>query len=120
MISAGGRLDFQTVDAFTPPRWPEQSGTIHLDFLVASAARVVEAGATRQTFQPNAEHCLVFTDPGGHPLFLTTLDEIGRPSGRAERASQYGARGESQAAPCWIGGPSGTEHRPSGSARACA
>jgi catechol-2,3-dioxygenase len=81
MISEGGRLDFQTVDTFTPPRWPEQSGTIHLDFLVddlvASAARVVEAGATRQTFQPNAEHCLVFTDPAGHPFCLTTLDEIG-------------------------------------------
>jgi predicted enzyme related to lactoylglutathione lyase len=81
MISAGGRIDFQTVETFTPPRWPEQSGTIHLDFLVddlvAAATRVAGAGATRHAFQPNAAHCLVFTDPVGHPFCLTTLDEIG-------------------------------------------
>jgi catechol-2,3-dioxygenase len=81
MISVGGRIDFQTVETFVPPRWPEQSGTIHLDFLVedleAAAVRVVRAGATRQSFQPNAAHCVVFADPVGHPFCLTTLDEIG-------------------------------------------
>ena len=28
-------------------------------------------------FQPDAEHCLVFADPAGHPLCLTTVDELG-------------------------------------------
>ena len=81
MVSPGGRIDFQTVADFTPPRWPEQSGSIHLDLLVddlvAAEARVVSAGATRHVFQPNAEHCLVFADPVGHPFCLTTLDELG-------------------------------------------
>lgn len=84
MVGPGGRIDFQTVDDFTtPPQWPDgaQSALIHLDFLVddlgATEARVVKAGATKQVFQSNAEHCLVFADPVGHAFCLTTLDEIG-------------------------------------------
>lgn len=84
MVGPGGRIDFQTVDDFTtPPQWPDgpQSALIHLDFLVddlaATEARVLKAGATKQDCQPNAEHCLVFADPVGHPFCLTTLDEIG-------------------------------------------
>ena len=54
---------------------------IHLDFLVddlaAAEARVLEAGARKYDFQPNAGHCLVFADPVGHPFCLTTLDETG-------------------------------------------
>ncbi len=38
---------------------------------------MLSAGATRFTFQPNAEHCLVFADPAGHPFCLTTVDELG-------------------------------------------
>ncbi|MBC7595272.1 MAG: VOC family protein [Kineosporiaceae bacterium] len=57
------------------------SALVHLDFLVddlaATEARVLKAGATKQAVQPNAEHCLVFADPVGHPFCLTTLDEIG-------------------------------------------
>ena len=82
MVGPGGRIDFQTVDRFVPPRWPEDSSALtHLDFLVddlvATEARVLAAGATKYDFQPNAEHCLVFADPVGHPFCLTTLDEIG-------------------------------------------
>lgn len=82
MIGPGGRIDFQTVDHFVPPPWPDASSAlIHLDFLVddlvATGARVLAAGATKFDFQPNAEHCLVFADPVGHPFCLTTLDEIG-------------------------------------------
>lgn len=84
MAGPGGRIDFQTVDDFTPPpQWPDgpQSALVHLDFLVddlaATEDRVLKAGATKQAFQPNAEHCLVFADPVGHPFCLTTLDELG-------------------------------------------
>ena len=75
----GGRIDFQTVADYTPPTWPGTS-QIHLDFLVddltATESRVLTAGATKHPFQPNAAHCLVFTDPAGHPFCLTTWDEI--------------------------------------------
>lgn len=77
----GGRIDFQTVPNHVAPRWPETPGLVHLDFLVenlgAAEARVVDAGARKYEFQPNAEHCLVFADPVGNPFCLTTLDEIG-------------------------------------------
>jgi hypothetical protein len=33
--------------------------------LAATEARVLAAGATRYQFQPNADHCLVFSDPAG-------------------------------------------------------
>jgi hypothetical protein len=39
--------------------------------------KVLQAGAVRFEFQPNAAHCLVFADPAGHPFCLTTLDELG-------------------------------------------
>ena len=38
--------------------------------------RVLRAGAVKLDFQPNAEHCLVFAGPAGHPFCLTTLDEL--------------------------------------------
>lgn len=79
----GGRIDFQTVEDFEAPSWPDAgpAAGVHLDFLVddlvATEARVLAAGATRFDHQPNAAHCLVFADPVGHPFCLTTLDEIG-------------------------------------------
>jgi hypothetical protein len=42
----------------------------------AGGAGVAAAGATRYDTQPNAEHCLVFADPAGHPFCLTTWDDI--------------------------------------------
>ncbi len=83
MSGPGGRIDFQTVEEFTAPQWPgpDSGALIHLDFLVddlaAAEARVRRAGATTFGEQPNAEHCLVFADPVGHPFCLTTIDEIG-------------------------------------------
>ena len=79
----GGRIDFQTVPDRTPPTWPGNTSPnrLHLDFLVddlaAAEARVLAAGATRYQFQPNADHCLVFADPAGHPFCLTTVEELG-------------------------------------------
>lgn len=80
LATSGGRIDFQTVHDFQPVSWPEQSGLVHLDFLVddldASAARVEAAGAVRMEAQPNVDHCLVFADPAGNPFCLTTVDEL--------------------------------------------
>jgi Glyoxalase-like domain len=53
---------------------------MHLDFyvddLVAAEARVLDAGATKYDVQPNANHCLVFADPAGHPFCLSTWDDV--------------------------------------------
>ncbi len=73
----GGRLEFQTVPNYQPPRWPDPAASIqlHLDFYVEdrldSEARVLAAGATRYNFQPN-DHCTVFADPAGHAFCLST------------------------------------------------
>jgi len=77
----GGRIGFQQVDDFRAPQWPdgEVPMQMHLellvDDLVATDARVVAAGAIRFEFQPNADHCLVYADPVGHPFCLTTRDD---------------------------------------------
>lgn len=82
MKCPGGRIDFQFVADYVPPRWPEPStvALLHLDFLVedlaGEARRIEAAGARRAEFQPNSDHCLVFLDPVGHPFCLTTLDEM--------------------------------------------
>ena len=75
-----GDIGFQQVGDFRPPVWPE--GTVpmqmHLDFIVddlaATEARVLAAGATRFGFQPNSDHCFVYSDPAGHPFCLSTWD----------------------------------------------
>lgn len=83
MVGPGGRIDFQTVEGYSPPLWPgsESTAGIHLDFFVddlaVTAERVERAGAVRFDYQPNEEWCLVFADPVGHPFCLTTIDEIG-------------------------------------------
>jgi hypothetical protein len=76
-----GDLGFQQVDDFRPPVWPGDTVPMqmHLDFyvddLAATGARVLAAGATRFDFQPNADHCIVYADPAGHPFCLSTWDE---------------------------------------------
>ena len=78
----GGRIDFQTAPGYIRPTWPDpvSSMQLHLDFVVddlaATEARVLAAGATRYADQPNADHCLVFADPVGHPVCLTTWDNV--------------------------------------------
>jgi hypothetical protein len=75
-----GFIAFQHVDDFRPPTWPgnEVPVQLHLDFLVddleATGARVLAAGATKLDVQPNADHCLVYADPAGHPFCLSTWD----------------------------------------------
>ena len=76
----GGRIDFQQDPNHAPPTWPDPAVPIqfHLDFyvedLAASEAVVLAAGATKYNHQPNADHCLVFADPAGHPFCLSTWD----------------------------------------------
>jgi hypothetical protein len=78
----GGRIDFQTAPAYTPPKWPDPASSMqmHLDFYVgdldAAEARVLAAGATRYDHQPNADHCRVYADPAGHPFCLSTWDDV--------------------------------------------
>ncbi len=78
----GGRIDFQTAPGYTPPTWPDPASSmqVHLDLLVddlaVTEARVLAAGATKYPDQPNADHCLVFADPVGHPFCLTTWDNV--------------------------------------------
>ena len=82
VATAGGRIDIQAVEDYERPQWPGPAGTslLHLDFLVddlaATEQRVLKVGAVKFDFQPNAEHCLVFADPAGHPFCLTTMDEF--------------------------------------------
>jgi hypothetical protein len=72
-----GYIAFQQVDDYQPPTWPggEMGMQMHLEFFVddleATGARVVAAGATRFEHQPNADHCLVYADPAGHPFCLS-------------------------------------------------
>lgn len=78
----GGRIDFQSASGYTPPTWPDPASSMqaHLDFyvddLAATEARVLAAGARKYAHQPNADHCLVFADPVGHPFCLSTWDNV--------------------------------------------
>jgi catechol-2,3-dioxygenase len=77
----GARLEFMGVEDYVPPRWPDDSSLLHIDLVVEdlekAATRVIRAGAERLDHQPNADHCLVFSDPAGHPFCLSLIDEVG-------------------------------------------
>ena len=80
MRCEGARLEFMGVADYVRPRWPEDSALVHIDFAVddleTAAARVEGVGAQRFAYQPNAAHCLVFSDPAGHPFCLSLIDEV--------------------------------------------
>ncbi|MFI5693760.1 VOC family protein [Kribbella sp. NPDC051586] len=75
-----GSIAFQQVEDFRPPVWPgnDVPMQLHLDFLVddldATGARVLAAGAILLDYQPNSDHCYVYSDPAGHPFCLSTWD----------------------------------------------
>lgn len=75
-----GDIGFQQVADFRPPQWPdgEVPMQLHLEFLVddleATETRVLAAGATRFSYQPNSDHCFVYADPADHPFCLSTWD----------------------------------------------
>lgn len=78
--TSGTEIGFQQVGGFRPPSWPSGGPPMQilLDFLVddltAAEPRVLAAGATRYAAQPNADRCLVYADPVGHPFCLTLWD----------------------------------------------
>lgn len=87
VVHPAGRFDFQRVEQFAPPTWPDPAIAVqlHLEFHVedrdAAEKRVLAAGATKFESQPNAEQCFVYADPAGHPFCLTTWADM-RPESR--------------------------------------
>ncbi|CAN5737982.1 VOC family protein [soil metagenome] len=77
----GAKLEFMGVADYQPPTWPEDSSLVHVDFhvddLEDAAARAESCGAHRYEHQPNAAHCLVLSDPVGHPFCLSLIDNVG-------------------------------------------
>jgi predicted enzyme related to lactoylglutathione lyase len=71
----GQCISFQKVEAYTPPRWPDQElpQQMHLDVIVddldTGEAAVLELGATKHDHQPGTTF-RVFLDPAGHPFCL--------------------------------------------------
>jgi hypothetical protein len=71
----GQCINFQQVEAYSPPRWPSQDAPqqMHLDVVVddldTAEAEVVALGATRHEHQPGTSF-RVFLDPAGHPFCL--------------------------------------------------
>ena len=74
MSGPGGRIDFQTVENYSRPVWPDPDGSasVHLDFLVddltAAWARVAQAGATRFDEQPKCRALPRLRRPGRPPV----------------------------------------------------
>lgn len=80
---AHGRICFQTVPGYQPPKWPGGQGAqqMHLDVLVAdleeATRNVLAWGATALTvvLDPGPKEWRVFADPAGHPFCLVTVPE---------------------------------------------
>lgn len=70
-------LGFGTVPDFAPPPWPNEHGSkqfhfdLAVDDLAATAAQLVELGATEPADQPGGDRWRVLLDPSGHPFCLT-------------------------------------------------
>lgn len=81
MRCEGVLIEFMGVEDYVAPSWPRESSLVHIDFyvedLAVAAERVERSGARRFDHQPNADHCLVFADPDGHPFCLSLIDEVG-------------------------------------------
>jgi catechol 2,3-dioxygenase-like lactoylglutathione lyase family enzyme len=70
----GGKLSFQQVTDYQPPRWPsqDQAQQFHLDIMVddvdVAEKQVLALGATRLPGEGNDFR--VYADPAGHPFCL--------------------------------------------------
>jgi len=68
-------ISFQSVENYTPPKWPGQEvpQQMHMDVVVqdldAAEEAVIELGATKADHQPGTTF-RVFLDPAGHPFCL--------------------------------------------------
>jgi predicted enzyme related to lactoylglutathione lyase len=70
-------INFQRVEAYTAPGWPDQSHPqqFHLDFYADADLDTAEAaalvlGATVAEHQPQPDRWRVMLDPAGHPFCL--------------------------------------------------
>ena len=77
MVTLGEqRIGFGKVEGWTPPPWPNESGTkqFHFDLAVEDLSRaeadLTELGATKPADQPSTDW-VVLLDPAGHPFCLT-------------------------------------------------
>lgn len=76
VTKADQRIGFGRVEGWTPPDWPNTSGSkqFHFDLAVedldAAAAQCVDLGATLPDEQPG-DTWRVLLDPSGHPFCLT-------------------------------------------------
>jgi hypothetical protein len=77
-------LNFQRVDGYSAPKWPDQGAPqqFHLDFYTADDLDTAEAaalvlGATRAGHQPQPDRWRVMLDPVGHPFCLCPADGSG-------------------------------------------
>jgi predicted enzyme related to lactoylglutathione lyase len=74
-------MGFQTVEDYTPPVWPWQTGKqsqmMHLDLNVedmsAAVAYALECGATLATTQFDPDVYKTMLDPAGHPFCLCPI-----------------------------------------------
>jgi hypothetical protein len=74
----GGRVSFQRVDGYAPPRWPgqEHPQQVHLDVMVTdldvAEPLVLELGAAKLEGSDKPVRYRVYADPAGHPFCLVT------------------------------------------------
>jgi len=77
-VHEGPRIDFQRVDDYRAPAWPDpdKPAQLHLDLLVDDLEdgerRAVALGAGRADHQPGGDRYRVLIDPEGHPFCLAT------------------------------------------------
>jgi catechol 2,3-dioxygenase-like lactoylglutathione lyase family enzyme len=77
-VDEGPRIDFQRVEGYKPPAWPDadRPAHMHLDFVVddldEAEGRATALGATKTDHQPGGDRFRVLIDPAGHPFCLAT------------------------------------------------
>jgi predicted enzyme related to lactoylglutathione lyase len=78
LVTPRGRVSFQRVDDYSPPRWPgqEHPQQVHLDVLVTDLDEaeplVLGLGATLLAGSAKPVGFRVYADPAGHPFCLVT------------------------------------------------
>ncbi|HEX2176799.1 MAG TPA: VOC family protein [Nocardioidaceae bacterium] len=77
-VDEGPRVDFQRVDNYRAPAWPDPDNPaqLHLDLVVENLdeaeRRATAVGASKADHQPGGARFRVFIDPEGHPFCLVT------------------------------------------------
>jgi hypothetical protein len=105
-VAGPGRLSFQRIPGYQPPRWPGPASPpqVHLDLQVSditrAEAQVMALGATRL---PGAGSGFrVYTDPAGHPFCLGWETHVDRaPADTWCAAMPPGRRRRPAAMPRW-------------------